>query len=138
MTHLSVSVHHTSQWGCTTQISVGVYVTHLSGSVHHTSQWGCTSHISVGVYITHPVMVHIDEFRAVSNLLMWLLRPKAGQHYSGGANSSAIVDVLRVVKSAPHVVPAWCLIPQTREFTILAVFTRCSLYMRLLPRVTPM
>ena len=33
--------------------------------------------ISVGVYITHPVMVRIDEFRAVSNLLVWLLCPQA-------------------------------------------------------------
>ena len=53
ITHLSGGVHHTSQWGCTSHISVRVYITHLSGGVHHTSQWGCTSPISVGVYITH-------------------------------------------------------------------------------------
>ena len=29
--------------------------------------------ISAGVYIRHPVMVRIDEFRAVSNLLVCLL-----------------------------------------------------------------
>ena len=69
LTHLSGAVPHTSQWGCTSHISVGVYLTHLSGGVPHTSQWGCTSHISVGVYLTHPVMVRIDEFRAVYNLL---------------------------------------------------------------------
>ena len=93
--------------------------------------------ISVGVYIIHPVMVRSVECRTVSNLLVWLLRPQAWQHYSAGANSSAIVDVLRVIKSAPQIVPARRLIAPTREFTFLSAFTMCSLYVRLLSRFTP-
>ena len=50
--------------------------------------------ISVGVYITHPIMDRIDKLRAVSNLLVWLLRSHAWQEYSADANAGAIVDVL--------------------------------------------
>ena len=82
-------------------------------------------------------MVRIDEFRAVSNLLVWLLRPRAGQQYSAGANTSAIVDVLRVVKSVPQIVPARRPVAPTRDFTFLAAFTGCSLFAILLSRVTP-
>ena len=77
-------------------------------------------------------MVRIDELRAVSNLLVWLLRSNTWQQYSAGAFASAIVDFMRVVNSAPRVVPAIRLIDPTREFTFLATFDRCSLYMGLM------
>ena len=47
-------------------------------------------------------MVRSDEFRALSNLMMWLLRPQAGQQHSAGAFASTIADVLRVLKSIPQ------------------------------------
>ena len=46
-------------------------------------------------------------------LICWgLLRPQAGQQYSAGANTSAIVDVLRVVISAPRLCLSDALLPQ--------------------------
>ena len=71
--------------------------------------------ISVGVYITHSVVIRTDAIRAVFNLLVWLLRSQAGQQYAVGAKTSAIVDFLRVLKSAPQVVSARRLIAPTRE-----------------------
>ena len=75
-------------------------------------------------------MVRIDEFRAVSNVLVAM--SQAWQQYSAGANASAVIYVLRVVKLAPQDVPARRPIAQTQEFIFLVAFTRCYFYVRLL------
>ena len=55
--------HRTSQWQCTSHITVAVHITHHSGSAHRTSQRQCTSHITAAVHIT----LHIGSAHRTSH-----------------------------------------------------------------------
>ena len=84
-----------------------------------------------------PETIRIASLKGTSSVFVWVLWHQTGAQYSGGANTSAVMEVRKASNEVPQFVPDSFLTSATREDTFCFSLCKWFLYVRLRSMVIP-